>query len=68
VWSAAANVDVVCGGWFAIGERPDELNALDLIHADGTFFSEDEVLEVFKPNSEFGLAPHTAFAQVKVYF
>jgi hypothetical protein len=67
-WSIANNVTLAAGGFFAIGERPEELEIEDLLHDDFTPFTEDEVLDAFEPNSEFGLMPHQAYLQINAYF
>lgn len=67
-WSVAQNADFVVGGFLAVGKRPEELTILDLLNPDGTPMSAEEAALVIEPGSEFGLAGHQAYAQLKLYF
>jgi len=67
-WSVAQNADFVVGGFVSVGKRPEELTVFDLLHPDGTPMSAEEAAEVIEPGSEFGLAGHQAYAQLKLYF
>ncbi len=68
-WSVSENAEFAIGGFFTIGARPDEVELVDLIDPDTLQpLSEDELLEVIRSNSEFGLAPHQFYAQLKFYF
>ena len=67
-WSVASNADLVFGGFFAIGERPEEMEVEDLLDDDYMPLGADEIIDKFEPNSEFGLSPHQAYVQLKMYF
>ena len=62
-WSIAANADLAFGGYFGLGERPDEVDVLDLVG-----LSEDDALRALGINSEFGFYPGVMFLQVRTYF
>ena len=69
----ASNADLVFGAFIPIGERPEEMAEEDLYVIDEltgipTFLSEDEIIDAFEPNSEFGLMPYQAYVQMKLYF
>lgn len=68
VWSVGSNTELVIGGFVALGERPAELELSDLITDDLQPVSDDELYELFEPGSEFGLMPHQAYVQLKMYF
>lgn len=67
-WSVAENADLGFGAFFAIGRRPEEMQAEDLFDDRGRPLDEDGVLDRFRPRSEFGLMPHQAWLQVRLYF
>ena len=67
-WSVASNADFVVGGFVALGKRPADLELLDLIGPDGVPLSAEQAVEVIEAGSEFGLAPHQAYVQLKLYF
>lgn len=61
-WSAAANVDVVAGGFLGVGRRPRDLTLEDL----GALATEGAVPTYLR--SEFGTYPSSAYVQVRTYF
>jgi len=67
-WSVAQNADFVVGGFVSVGKRPEALTLTDLLNPDGTPLSAEEATAVIEPGSEFGLAGHQAYAQLKLYF
>jgi len=67
-WSVGDNAELAVGAYFAVGERPDEVDPMDLINPDFTVKSDEEILAAIPVNSEFGLSPHMVHAQMKVYF
>ena len=67
-WAVGNNTELVVGGFVALGKRPAELEVSDLITDDFFPIDEDELYEVFEPGSEFGLMPHQAYVQLKLYF
>lgn len=67
-WSVASNADLTVGGYVGIGERPDEMDEMDLLNPDFTLKSEDEMLRAIPIRSEFGLTPAMTYVQLKLYF
>jgi hypothetical protein len=67
-WSVASNVDLVAGGFLALGARPAEVDLLALLGPDGGLLPAEEALAQLESGSEFGLAPHQAYLQIKLYF
>jgi hypothetical protein len=67
-WSVSDEVDVNFGAQLSQGERPVDVDPMQLIGDDGAPLGADEITDLFVPRSEFGLYPHVAFAQVRVYF
>jgi len=67
-WSIANNADLVFGAMFALGKPPADIELIDLIREDGSLVTAEDFDEIFKPRSEFGLMPHTAYLQINSYF
>ncbi len=67
-WSIANNADLVFGAMFALGKTPAPIELTDLIRDDGTLITAEDIDEVFRPRSEFGLMPQTAYLQINAYF
>ena len=67
-WSISDNADLVFGAMFALGKKPADIELTDLIRDDGSLITADDIGEVFKPRSEFGLMPQTAYLQINSYF
>jgi hypothetical protein len=67
-WSISDNADLVFGAMFALGKKPADIELTDLIRDDGSLITADDIGEVFKPRSEFGLMPQTAYLQINAYF
>jgi len=67
-WSISDNADLVVGAMLALGKRPADIELQDLFLPDGSPIGEDDISSVFRPRSEFGLYPHTAYLQINSYF
>lgn len=67
-WSVASNVDLVAGAFLALGKRPAEVDLFALLGSDGGPLPIDEALAQLESGSEFGLMPHQAYLQLKLYF
>jgi hypothetical protein len=67
-WSVASNVDFVAGAFLGVGKRPAEVDLLALLGPDGSPLSIEEALGQLESGSEFGLMPHQAYVQLKLYF
>lgn len=67
-WSVGNNVELGVGGYVGLGQRPGEMDEMDLLDADFTLKSEDELLRAIPIRSEFGLTPAMTYVQIKVYF
>jgi hypothetical protein len=67
-WSIASNVDFVAGAFIAVGDRPPPVDLLSLIGPDGMPLPVEDALRQLETGSEFGLMPHQAYAQLKLYF
>jgi hypothetical protein len=67
-WSVASNVDFVAGAFLGVGKRPAEVDLLALLGPDGSPLPIEEALDQLESGSEFGLMPHQAYVQLKLYF
>jgi len=67
-WSISDNADLVAGAMISLGKRPEDLELADLFGADGMPIGEADFAQVFRPRSEFGLYPQTAYLQINSYF
>ena len=67
-WSVAGNVDLVAGAFVAVGDRPEPVDLLALLGPDGMPLPAEEALMQLESGSEFGLLPHQAYMQLKLYF
>jgi hypothetical protein len=68
-WSIASNADLSFGAQIGIGERPAEVELIDLIDDDtGLPLAGDDLLRAMNIKSEFGLLPVTAFVQGGFHF
>ena len=67
-WSVADNAEMSAGTYFALGKRPGEMTEMDFLNDDFTVKTEDELMASIPVESEFGLSPHVAYVQLKVYF
>jgi hypothetical protein len=67
-WSVAGNADLVAGAFLAVGNRPPQVSLLSLIGPDGTPLAPEDVLANVESGSEFGLMPHQAYLQLRLYF
>ena len=67
-WSIASGVDLAAGGFIAVGKRPPTVDLMSFFGEDGLPLSQDQILENLDSASEFGLLPHQAYVQLKVYF
>lgn len=67
-WSVSDEVDLNIGAQLSQGSRPKEVTEGELLRPDGTPKSPAEVQALFVPQSEFGLYPYVAFAQLRVAF
>jgi len=68
-WSISDNASLGAGAFVGLGQRPDEVDPLDLI--DPTTFQplpDDEIARRMGLNSEFGLYPGALFLNVAAYF
>lgn len=68
-WNLANNARLGVGAFVGLGERPDEVDPLDLI--DPTTLQplpEDEAARLLGLNSEFGLYPAAVFLNMAAYF
>jgi hypothetical protein len=71
-WSVADEVDLLLGGYFGVGERPEtrepwmpEQAGTGAAAADSGLMDPARFIKV---NSEFGLVPGTVFVEMKAYF
>ncbi len=67
-WSVSDNAVLGAGFYFAIGERPDELDLEALVEELMAVPTEEQIIDAIPVNSEFGLSPSMAFVQMKMYF
>ena len=68
-FSVSDEVQVVVGGFMGLGERPDEVDILNLIDAEtGLPLGREERNSALGVNDEFGLYPSSAHVQMKAYF
>lgn len=67
-WSVADNAVLGAGFYFAIGERPGELDMEALLEDLTAAPTEEQLMDAIPVNSEFGLSPSMAFVQMKMYF
>ena len=67
-WSISDHADLVLGAMIALGKRPEDIELIDLFGPDGLPIGEEDFGQVFRPRSEFGLYPQTAYLQINAYF
>ena len=67
-WSISDNADLVAGLMVSLGKRPEDLELADLFGPNGLPIGEEDFSQVFRPRSEFGLYPQTAYLQINSYF